>query len=99
MDRHKKTLDQMKMVMRCTGLRTPSREGAGFRPKPMVSAGRRPKRWNILKDYAHFGPRDCACCLNCSSEFIEAYFRNYQCKLGNMVEKRGMPRPSPCFGC
>jgi glucose-1-phosphate cytidylyltransferase len=88
----------MKVVPRCAELRTPSREGAEFRPQPIVSAGRRPKRWHIMKNYAHFGHRNCARCLNYPSEFIEAHFRNYPCYLGNMVAKRGMHRPIPCFG-
>lgn len=73
----------MKVVLFCGGLGMRLREYSETIPKPMVTAGRRPILWNVMKYYAHYGHKDFILCLGHQGDVIKQYFLNYNEALSN----------------
>lgn len=46
-------------------------------PKPMVTIGRHPILWHIMKHYAAYGHEDFVIALGYKGEVVKDYFRNY----------------------
>ena len=65
----------MKVVLFCggQGLRMRGAAADGL-PKPMVSLGRRPLLWHVMRYYAHWGHKDFVLCLGHGGEAIKEYF-------------------------
>ena len=80
----------MKVVLFCGGLgmrirplTNSERSHADPVPKPMVTIGRQPLLWNVMKYYAHFGHDDFILCLGYGAEAIKRFFLDYNEYLGN----------------
>jgi glucose-1-phosphate cytidylyltransferase len=73
----------MKVVLFCGGMGMRLREHAESLPKPLVTVGRRPILWNLMKYYAHYGHRDFVLCLGHGAEAIKNYFLHYDERLSN----------------
>lgn len=73
----------MKVVLFCGGLGTRLREHSDVVPKPLVSVGRRPIIWHLMRYYAHFGHKDFVLALGYRGEMIRDYFLNYNECLSN----------------
>lgn len=68
----------MKVVILCGGFGTRIRDVADNIPKPMVSIGRYPILWHIMKYYASYGLREFVLCLGYKSQVIKDFFLNYE---------------------
>ena len=68
----------MKVVILCGGQGTRIRDVADDIPKPMISIGRFPILWHIMKYYAGFGHRDFILCLGYRGQSIKQFFLNYE---------------------
>jgi len=68
----------MKVVILAGGFGTRLSEYTESIPKPMVSVGRRPILWHIMKIYASFGHKDFYLALGYKSEVIKEYFLHYR---------------------
>jgi len=73
----------MKVVLFCGGLGTRLREHSDTIPKPLVSIGRRPILWHLMRYYAHFGHTEFILCLGYRGDLIREYFLNYREELTN----------------
>ena len=67
----------MKVVILCGGFGTRIRDVKDDIPKPMISIGRFPILWHIMKYYASFGHREFILCLGYKSTVIKDFFLNY----------------------
>jgi glucose-1-phosphate cytidylyltransferase len=80
----------MKVVLFCGGLGMRLRDYSEQIPKPMVSVGRRPIIWHLMKYYAHFGHNDFVLCLGHQAEYIKNYFVKYdECVSNDFVLTEG----------
>lgn len=68
----------MKVVILCGGFGTRIRDVADNIPKPMISIGRFPILWHIMKYYASFGHKEFILCLGYKGQIIKDYFLNYE---------------------
>lgn len=68
----------MKVVIFCGGRGTRLQEETVVKPKPMVTIGKYPILWHIMKIYSHFGHRDFILALGYKGNAIKQYFRNYK---------------------
>lgn len=68
----------MKVIILCGGYGTRIRDVADDIPKPMISIGRFPILWHIMKYYAHFGHHDFVLCLGYKAHTIKDFFLNYE---------------------
>lgn len=68
----------MKVVILCGGQGTRIRDVADDIPKPMISVGRFPILWHIMKYYAGFGHKDFVLCLGYRGQAIKQFFLNYE---------------------
>lgn len=57
------------------------REETENKPKPLVSVGKHPILWHIMKHYSHYGFNDFVLCLGYKGELIKEYFMNYKNRL------------------
>jgi glucose-1-phosphate cytidylyltransferase len=69
--------DAMKVVLFCGGQGARLRDQNGNIPKPMLTIGRRPILWHLMKYYAHYGHTDFVLCLGYRSEAVKEYFLQY----------------------
>ncbi|ABO50418.1 glucose-1-phosphate cytidylyltransferase [Desulforamulus reducens MI-1] len=67
----------MKVVILCGGKGTRLKEETAFRPKPLVTVGKKPILWHIMKYYSHYGFKDFILCLGYLGEMIKQYFIQY----------------------
>ena len=70
----------MKAVILCGGRGTRIRDVSEVLPKPMLSVGRKPILWHIMKIYAHHGIKDFVLCLGYKGWIIKEFFLNYYAK-------------------
>ena len=70
-------LSNVPVFVLCGGLGTRFREETELRPKPMVSIGRRPILWHIMRTYSHYGFKKFILCLGYKAEVIKSFFLNY----------------------
>lgn len=68
----------MKVVILCGGPGTRLKEETEFKPKPLVTIGKMPILWHIMKIYSHYGFRDFVLCLGYKGALIKEYFLNYR---------------------
>ncbi len=68
----------MKVVILCGGFGTRIRDTSDNVPKPMISIGRYPILYHIMKTYAHYGFNEFILCLGYKAEVIKEYFCNYE---------------------
>ena len=68
----------MKVVILCGGFGTRIRDVADDIPKPMISIGRYPILWHIMKYYASYGHKQFVLCLGYKSQIIKDFFLNYE---------------------
>ena len=73
----------MKVVLFCGGLGSRLREHSETIPKPLVTVGKRPIVWHLMRYYAHFGHRDFILCLGYRGELIREYFLNHKEEMYN----------------
>jgi len=71
-------MDKVPVVILCGGRGTRLKEETEFRPKPLVTVGRYPILWHIMKIYAHYGFGDFVLCLGYKGQMIKQYFLNYE---------------------
>lgn len=67
----------MKVVILAGGKGTRISEESVFRPKPMVTIGRKPILWHIMKTYDTYGFKDFIICCGYKGEYIKKYFVGY----------------------
>ena len=67
----------MKVVLFCGGLGTRLREHSDTIPKSLVTVGRRPIIWHIMRYYAHFGHKEFILCLGYQGHLVRQYFMEY----------------------
>jgi len=68
----------MKVIIFCGGRGTRLQEETEYRPKPMVTIGKHPILWHIMKIYSHFSHKDFVLALGYKGEMIKDYFYNYK---------------------
>lgn len=68
----------MKTIILCGGHGTRIRDVADNIPKPMISIGRLPILWHLMKYYANYGHRDFVLCLGYKGQVIRDFFLNYE---------------------
>lgn len=68
----------MKTVILCGGQGTRIRDVAPDIPKPMITIGRYPILWHIMRGYAHWGHKDFVLCLGYQGQVIKQFFLNFQ---------------------
>ena len=69
---------KMKVVILCGGQGTRIRDVSDNIPKPMISVGRHPILWHIMKYFAYFGHKDFVLCLGYKGHVIKDFFLNYE---------------------
>jgi glucose-1-phosphate cytidylyltransferase len=65
------------VIILCGGLGTRLREMTEFRPKPMITIGREPILFHIMRYYGEFGFAKFILCMGYKSEVIRDYFLNF----------------------
>jgi glucose-1-phosphate cytidylyltransferase len=68
----------LKVVILCGGFGTRIRDVADNIPKPMISIGRYPIVWHIMKYYASYGHKEFTLCLGYKGQVIKEFFLNYE---------------------
>lgn len=68
----------MIVVILCGGFGTRIRDVTDNIPKPMISIGRYPILWHIMKYYASFGHKHFILCLGYRGQVIKDFFLNYE---------------------
>src|SRR5215470_5375640 len=79
----------MKTVILCGGQGTRIRDVAADLPKPMISIGRYPILWHIMKGYAQWGHKDFILCLGYQGVVIKDFFLNYQVRTSDVTVSLG----------
>jgi len=79
----------MKVIILCGGYGTRIRDVADDIPKPMISIGRFPILWHIMKYYAHFGHHDFVLCLGYKAHTIKDFFLNYEAHIKDFTIELG----------
>lgn len=79
----------MQVVIFCGGQGTRLREETEMRPKPMVTIGKRPILWHIMKIYAHFGHKEFVLPLGYKGDMIKEYFLKYRAMNGDVTVDLG----------
>ncbi len=79
----------MKVVILCGGQGTRIRDVAENIPKPMISIGRYPILWHIMKTYAAAGHTDFVLCLGHLGHVIKDFFLNYEAFTGDFTISLG----------
>lgn len=79
----------MKAVIFCGGFGTRFKEETEVRPKPMITVGKKPILWHIMKIYAHYGIKDFVLCTGYKSDVIKDYFYNYKVLNNDFTVKLG----------
>lgn len=67
----------MKVILLAGGFGTRLAEFTDLIPKPMVTIGKKPIIWHIMRTYANFGHKDFFIALGYKAEIIKEYFINY----------------------
>ncbi len=70
----------MKTAILAGGFGTRLAEYTDIVPKPMVTIGRHPILWHIMKHYAAYGHEDFVIALGYKGEVVKDYFRNYHAR-------------------
>jgi glucose-1-phosphate cytidylyltransferase len=67
----------MKVVLFCGGLGMRLYPTTRRTPKPLVTIGKEPILWQLMKYYAYFGHKDFILCLGYKGDSIERYFSKH----------------------
>jgi glucose-1-phosphate cytidylyltransferase len=70
--------DRLKTIILCGGYGTRIRDVSDNIPKPMISIGRLPILWHLMKYYAHFDHKEFILCLGYKGQVIKDFFLNYE---------------------
>jgi len=87
----------MKTVILCGGQGTRIRDVAADLPKPMISIGRFPILWHIMKGYARWGYTEFVLCLGYQSAVIKDFFLNYQLRTSDVTIRLGRNPSLECL--
>jgi glucose-1-phosphate cytidylyltransferase len=87
----------MKIVILCGGQGTRIRDVAADLPKPMISIGRYPILWHIMKGYAQWGHKDFVLCLGYQGVVIKDFFINYQVRTSDVTITLGSQAQVQCL--
>lgn len=68
----------MKTIILCGGQGTRIRDVSDNIPKPMLTVGRLPILWHLMKYYTQFGHKDFVLCLGYKGQVIKDFFLNYE---------------------
>lgn len=75
----------MKVGILAGGLGTRLQEETSIKPKPMVTIGREPILWHIMKSYAAYGFKEFIIALGHKGEAIKDYFVNYRYRASDLT--------------
>ncbi len=79
----------MKVVILAGGFGTRIMEESVYRPKPMITIGKKPILWHLMKYYSHFGFREFIICLGYMKEnIIEYFYENFSSNHKNQTPNR-----------
>jgi glucose-1-phosphate cytidylyltransferase len=81
----------MKTVILCGGFGTRIRDVSEDIPKPMISIGRLPILWHLMKYYSTYGHNEFVLCLGHKGQIIKDYFLNYQAHTQDCTVELGRP--------
>ena len=70
-------MQKPKVVILCGGKGTRLQEETEFKPKGLVTIGKKPILWHIMKTYSHYGFNDFILCLGYKGELIKEFFLRY----------------------
>ncbi|MEN6566128.1 MAG: glucose-1-phosphate cytidylyltransferase [Veillonellales bacterium] len=79
----------MKVVILCGGQGTRIRDVADNIPKPMISIGKFPILWHIMKYYSHWGHEQFVLCLGYKGHVIKEFFLNYHAQINDFTISLG----------
>jgi len=79
----------MKVVILCGGFGTRIRDISDNIPKPMISIGRYPILYHIMKYYSVYGFKEFILCLGYKSQVIKDFFLNYETHTNDFTIKLG----------
>lgn len=74
-----------KIVVLCGGKGMRLREETGNKPKPLLTIGKQPILWHIMKHYSHYGFNDFILCLGYKGDLIKEYFNREQTGNWNII--------------
>ena len=83
----------MKTVILCGGQGTRIRSVADNIPKPMITIGRYPILWHIMRTYAAAGHSEFVLCLGHQSHAIKDFFVNYHLRTADFTVSLGNTNP------
>jgi glucose-1-phosphate cytidylyltransferase len=86
----------MKTVILCGGQGTRIRDVSADVPKPMITIGRYPILWHIMKGYAAAGHQDFILCLGYQSHVIKDFFLNYHVRTSDVTVTLGQHASVQC---
>ncbi|MCL2744576.1 MAG: glucose-1-phosphate cytidylyltransferase [Planctomycetaceae bacterium] len=75
----------LKVVILAGGLGTRFPEETELRPKPMITIGRHPILWHILKGFEYFGFNEFYIAVGYKGDVIKNYFTHYHMLNGNIA--------------
>ena len=81
----------MKTVILCGGFGTRIRDVSEDIPKPMISIGRLPILWHLMKYYSTYGHNEFVLCLGHKGQVIKDFFLNYQAHTQDCTVELGKP--------
>jgi glucose-1-phosphate cytidylyltransferase len=79
----------MKAVILAGGLGTRLSEETALKPKPMVSIGKMPIIWHIMKIYSFHGISEFVICCGYKGEEIKSFFRDYAIEKSDFTVRTG----------
>ena len=79
----------MKLVILAGGLGSRLSEETNVRPKPLVTVGKMPIIWHIMKTYSHFGVNDFVICLGYKGYMIKEFFNDYHLHANDLTVRVG----------
>jgi len=82
-------MKKIKAVILCGGQGSRIRDVSEILPKPMLTIGKMPIVWHIMKIYAHYGIKDFVLCLGYKGWVIKEFFLNYYAKNSDISLRLG----------
>ncbi|MBN1548308.1 MAG: glucose-1-phosphate cytidylyltransferase [Syntrophaceae bacterium] len=81
----------MKTVILCGGMGTRIRDVSENIPKPMITIGRQPILWHIMKIYSYYGFNEFILCLGYKGQIIKDFFFNYYAMVNDCTVNLSTP--------
>ena len=79
----------MKTVILCGGLGSRIRDVSDSVPKPMLTVGRYPILWHIMKYFASYHHQEFVLCLGYKGDIIKQFFLNYESHVADFTIELG----------